>query len=144
MLIFNKPKSNYRKWYEQHKERISAKRKKRYSEDPEYRARAIEASRRRRSGEQAPPIPPVPPNAPISLEEAADRLGKGVSTLREWRRYKYFPEPTRHNRGLWFTEEQLNLVQELKERLDKYGKRRGPIKQARLREVRAFIGANWN
>jgi len=143
MLILPKKKSSYQKWYEQHKERISAKRKKLYAENPEYRERAVEASRRRRSGEQTPPVPPVPDGL-ISFEEAAKRLGKGASTLREWRRKEYFPSPKQHNRAPWFTENQVILLGKLKECIEKYGKRPGPIKPAQLNEVRAFISANWN
>src|SRR6266851_8456252 len=101
MLILPKKKSSYQAWYEQNKQRLAAQRKKLYAENPEYRQKAIEASRRRRSGNQTPPAPPVPPEGLISFEKAADRLGVGTSTLREWRRMKYFPEPTRYNRAPW-------------------------------------------
>src|SRR5436190_5809282 len=110
MLILPKKKSSYQKWYEQNKKQLSEKRRKRYAENSEYRQRVIEASRRRRSGEQSPPVPPVPPDAPISFAQAADRLDRGKSTLREWRRNNYFPEPKYHNRGCWFTENQVILI----------------------------------
>jgi hypothetical protein len=144
MLILPKKKTSYQRWYEQNKQRLSEERKKKYAENSEYRQRVIEASRRRRNGEETSPAPPVPPDAPISLAQAAGRLGIGTSTLREWRRLKYFPEPKRHNRAPWFTENQVMLLGKLKEYLQKYGKRRGPINLAQLKEVRAFIAANWN
>jgi hypothetical protein len=143
MLILPKKKSTYQKWYEKHKERISAKRKKLYAENPEYREQRIEASRRYRSGERTPPAPPVS-DGRISFQQAANRLGKGDSTLRGWRRKKYFPEPKLHNRAPWFTENQVILLGKLKECIEKYGKRRGPIKQSQLKEVQAFIAAHWN
>src|SRR5437763_811710 len=144
MLILPIKKSTYQKdWYEKNKERLSAKRKKRYAENSAYRQRLVETSRRRRSGEQPPPTPPVPADAPISFEEAADRLGKGLSTLREWRRRQFLPEPTRHNRGLWFSEKQVTLLGKLKEYLEEYGNCRRPqMKLAQLKEVRAFIASN--
>jgi len=37
-------------WYEKNKQQLSEKRKKLYAENPEYRERAIEASRRHRKG----------------------------------------------------------------------------------------------
>jgi hypothetical protein len=120
MLILPKKKTSYLRWYEQNKQRLSEERKKKYSEDAEYRQRVIGASKRRRSGEQTPTLPPVPPDAPISLAVAADRLGIGRSTLREWRAKKYFPEPKRHNRGLWFTEKQVELLRPIKEFFKKY------------------------
>ena len=46
-LTFEKAKphrSQFREWYQKNKERLSAKRKKLYAEDPEYRRRALEAS----------------------------------------------------------------------------------------------------
>src|SRR5205809_5288976 len=136
MLIFKNTKSSYQQdWYQKNKQQLSVKRKKRYADNSEYRQRAVEASRRRRSGEQTPPVSPVPPDAPISFAEALVRLDKKPSTLREWRRMKYFPEPKRHNRALWFTENQVILIGKLKECLRKYGKRRGPIKHAQLKEV---------
>ena len=49
VLKLKKPKSSHQKWYEKNKQRLSEKRKKRYAEDPEYRSRAIEASRKRRN-----------------------------------------------------------------------------------------------
>ena len=131
-------------WYQKNKQRLSEKRKKRYAEDSEYRERALKASRRYRSGERTPPVSVVPPDAPISLKEAARRLGKGASTVREWRRKKYFPEPRQHKRTYWLTEHQLTLIGKLKECLDVFGKRRGSIKDAQLKQVRAFISANWN
>src|SRR6266567_7122792 len=141
MLTIKNTKSNYRDWYHKNKQRLAAKRKKLYAENPEYRQRALEASRRSRRGERAPP---TPPDVPISFAQAADRLDRGISTLREWRRKKYFPEPKRQNRGLWFTENQVSLLKKLKEFYQVYGKRPGKVKHDRLNEVRAFIWGNWN
>ncbi len=44
-------KSNYEKWYEKNKQKLSEKRKKLYAENPEYREQRLEASRRYRSCE---------------------------------------------------------------------------------------------
>ena len=44
-LILKKRESGFRNWYENNQQRLSEKRKKRYAEDPEYRQRALEASR---------------------------------------------------------------------------------------------------
>jgi len=140
-LILKSTKSTYQKWYDKNKERVAAKRKKLYADNSEYRERALEASRRHRRGEQTPP---VPPDAPISFAQAAERLGKGTSTLREWHRKKLFPEPKRHNGRLWFTEKQVSLLEKLKEFYQVYGKRPGKVKEQLLKEVRAFIAANWN
>jgi hypothetical protein len=53
-----KAESVYRKWYLKHKERLSAKRKKLYAENPEYRERALEASKKYRdTGSAVAPMP---------------------------------------------------------------------------------------
>jgi len=140
-LILQKQESPFRGWYAKNKERLSEKRKKRYAEDPAYRERALEASRRRRQGEQTPTAPPD--DAPISFGEAAERTGISVSTLHEWRRKKHFPEPKRHSGRLWFTEKQMLLLTKLKEVIRVYGKRRGNVKWDRLKEVVASTSANW-
>src|SRR5262249_12071371 len=120
MLTLPKKKSSFQRWYQQNKARLSEKRKKQYRENAEYRERQVEETRKRRSGVQPPPTPPVPPDAPISLAQAAELVGVGISTLREWRRKNLFPEPKRHNRGLWFTEKQVELLKPIKEFFKKY------------------------
>jgi hypothetical protein len=109
-LILKKKESGFRNWYEKRKQRLSEKRKKLYAENPEYRQRALEASRRYRRGERTLP---TPADAPISFAQAAELTGIGVSTLHEWRRKKLFPEPKHNNRGLWFTEKQVLLLKNI-------------------------------
>jgi hypothetical protein len=143
-LILKKKKTESRShdWYQENKQRLSEERKRRYAEDPEYRKQALKASERQRRGERTPPIPP---DAPISFAEAAKRTGIGVSTLHEWRRKKYFPDPKRHNgRRLWFTENQVQLLKNLKEFFRKDGRKPWKIKRDGLKEVVASIGAGWD
>jgi hypothetical protein len=128
-------------WHEKNKERLSAKRKKRYAEDFEYRQRVIEASRRHRRGERTLTTPPD--DALISFPQAAERIGISASTLYEWRRKKFFPEPKHYDGALWFTDKQVLLLTKLKEVIRLYGKRRGSVKLERLKEVVALICANW-
>jgi MerR HTH family regulatory protein len=139
-LILKKKESGYRNWYEKNKQRLSEKRKKQYAEDPEYRQRALEATRRRRRGESTLTTPPD--GTPISFAEAAERTSVGKSTLHCWRRNKLFPEPKHHSGALWFSEKQVLLLQNLKDRV--YGKRRWYMKLDRFQEVVAYIFANWN
>jgi hypothetical protein len=141
VLILKKKESGFRNWYEKNKQRLSEKRKKLYAENPEYRQQALEASRRRRRNE---PTPPKPPDAQISFLQAAERTGIGVSTLHEWRRKKYFPDPKRYNRTLWFSEKQVLLLKNLKEFFRVYGKRPWKIKLDRLKVVVESICANWD
>jgi len=117
MLTIKNTKSNYRDWYHKNKQQLAAKRKKLYAENPEYRQRALEASKRYRRGERTPPMPP---DAPISFSEAAERLDVGNSTMREWRRKKLFPEPKHHKGQLFFTENQVSLLRQIKHILKIY------------------------
>jgi predicted DNA-binding transcriptional regulator AlpA len=141
-LILKMKESNYSSWYEKNKQRLSAKRKKLYAENPEYRERALEASRRRRRSE---PTLPRPTDAQISFAQAAERIGIGVSTLHDWRSKKFFPEPKRHNgRRLWFNEKQVLLLKNLKEFFRAHGKKPWKIKLQRLKEVVTSISASWD
>ena len=140
-LVLKKKESLFRKWYQKNKQRLSDERKKRYAQDPEYRQRQLESSKRYRRGERGLP---KPPGAPISFAQAAELTGIGVSTLHEWRRKKLFPEPKHHNRGLWFSEKQVGLLKNLKEFFRVYGKRHWDGKRDRLKEVVASICANWD
>jgi hypothetical protein len=143
-LIAKKEKSNYNSsWREKNKERLSAERKTRYAEDSEYRQRVREASRRRRRGEVALTTPPA--DAPVSFGEAAKGIGIHISTLHHYRRKKYFPEPKHHNgRRLWFSEKQVLLLKTLKDFFRGYRRKAWSVKLARLKEVIAYISANWN
>ena len=140
-LILKKKVSGFRNWYEMNKQQLSEKRKKLYAENPGYRQRALEASRRYRRGERTAS---QQPEGLISFAQAAEHTGIGVSTLHEWRRKKYFPEPKHHNRGLWFSEEQVLLLTNLREFFRKYGKRRRSMNRERLTMVVASISANWD
>ena len=136
----SKKKSKFAIWYDENKEDLSAKRKKQYAEDAEYRQRAVENGRRNRRGERIP----QPAHAQISWSQAAKQIGIGLSTLREWRRYKYFPKPIRYNRGLWFSHKQVQLLKGLKEFFKKHGNRRPfQVKEKLLAQVKASIAADW-
>jgi hypothetical protein len=141
-LILPKKTTAFREWYAKNKEQLSEKRKQRYAQDPEYRERAMEASRKYRHDQSTPIVPPS--DAPISFAEAADRIGRHVSTLHEWRRKKYFPEPKHYSSRLWFGEGQVLLLTKLKEFLRANGRKPRSIKLERLKKVVAFIEVNWD
>jgi hypothetical protein len=105
------------------------------------RQRTLEAVRKRRRGE---PTLPIPPDAPISLAQAAERTGISISTLHDWRRKQYFPEPKHHCHGLWFSEKQVLLLRNLKEFFRVYGKRPWNVKQELLKGAVESIGAGWD
>ena len=140
MVLILKKQSAFQRWYGKKKQWHSEKRKKRYAEDPEYRQRALEASRRYRRGERT--LPTLPDDAQIPFAQAAQAIGVSDSTLQTWRSKKYFPEPKHHNGHLWFSEKQVLLLKDLKDRI--YGKRRWYMKWDRFKEVLASIWANWD
>lgn len=139
VLISQQNESSSSRWYRKNKQQLSEKRKQRYAQDPEYRKRAVEASRRRRRGERSLTGPPQ--DAPISFAEAAEQIGVSRSILREWRRRNFFPEPKHNNGRLWFSEKQVLLLKQLKDRV--YKKRRWYLKSDRFREVITSTFANW-
>jgi len=139
-LILRKKESGFRKWYQENKERLWEKRRQRYAQDAEYREHALEASKKRRRGERSLTTPPE--EALLSFAQAAERIGRHVSTLHEWRRKKLFPEPKRHNGRLWLSERQVCLLKDLKEKV--CGKRRWYMKTDRFKEVIAYVRDNWD
>jgi len=141
MLSFQEKLSYEQQWYQKHKKRLSAKRKKLYVENTEYRQKAQERSMQYRNGERTPTIPA---DAPISMAAAAACIGVGKSTLRDWRRSKYYPEPKRYKGRLWFTQNQLSLLRELKRVLRLYKMRPLKMKQEKLKEVCELISSSWN
>jgi hypothetical protein len=137
MTLNLKKESAFAKWYAKNKERLSDKRKKLYADEPQYRQRALEASRRRRRGELRVPVP----NGLISFAEGAKSIGVGVSSLHDWRSKGLFPEPKHDNGSLWFSDKQVRLLKHLKSKV--YGKRRWYMKVDRFKEVIAYTFANW-
>ena len=140
-LIFEKtrPKgSTFRKWYQQNKERLSAKRKKLYAKDPEYRQRALEAGKRRADTEASSMI-----TGHVFLAQAAQDLDITISTLREWRRKHYFPEPKRQNGRLWFTEHQVFLLKSLQEFFKVNGRKTWKSNRHTLKALVQSVWAKW-
>jgi len=132
-------KSAYRRWYEKNKQAVSEKRKKRYAQDPAYRQRAVEASRRRRRGESTAR---TRPEGLISFKETPERIGVSGSALHGWRRQKLFPETKHYGGQLWFSQQQVLLLKHLKNAV--YGRRRWYMKSDRFKEVIAYVKDNWD
>jgi hypothetical protein len=139
-LIMKQKESSFSRWHAKNKQRLSEKRKKLYANNSEYRQRALDASRRHKRGELTVTTPPD--DAPISFAQAAERTGVSGSTLHDWRRKKLFPEPKHHNGRLWFREQQILLLRDLKARV--CGRRRWYMKTDRFKEVIAYVRENWD
>jgi len=126
----------FQKWYAANKKNLNAKRKERYHADAEYRERAktqANKSRKRVAPETAPD------SHPYSFEDVAEALGITQYSLRDWRRRGYFPEPFRQNSRLYFSDDQLSLLHQLKAFLEKGGGR----KEMELETMKNVMFMNW-
>jgi hypothetical protein len=140
-LIFEKTKPkgfHYREWYQQNKERLSAKRKKLYAENPEYRQRALEASKKHRDTEASSML-----DDNVFFTQAAQDVDTTISTLREWRKKHYFPEPKHRNGRLWFTEHQVFLLKSLKAFFRVNGKKTWKSNRYALKDLVESVWAKW-
>ena len=140
-LIFEKTKpkgAEFRKWYQQNKERLSAKRKKLYAENPEYRQRALEASKKHGDTEASSML-----DGHVFFTQAAQDVDITISTLREWRNKHYFPEPRHHNGRLWFTEHQVFLLKSLKKFFQVNGKKTWKSNKYALKDLVESVCAKW-
>lgn len=129
---------DFKSWYQKNKERLAEKKRKRYQEDPEYRAKAMERSKAQRKTTPTP----ITDGYSVSFAEAAKELGVSLWTLREWRKRNYFPEPKERNGRLWFTENQLMLLQKLQEFFVLNGRIKEGTKE-KMNELVSLLFANW-
>lgn len=130
----------YARWYERNKEALSEKRKRRYREDPEYRKACLE---RKAKQSRARSVPPVPEVYTHNFKEAAEALDVSLYKLRNWREKGHFPEPYYHPKGRYFTEAQLNLLQELRDFHEDHSRPYSEDEKVKLQEISDLIHANW-
>lgn len=136
-----KSKEAFKRWYEQNKEKLAARRKERYYSDPEYRRKAIENSRSFRST-RSRRVQPLGGYV-VSLPAMLETLDITVWQFREWRVKNYFPEPSKFGREIWFTENQRSLLAVLTNFLS--GRRRlSKSEKEELAGLVSMIYANWN
>jgi hypothetical protein len=131
---------SYPNWYQQNKERLSAKKKALYANDPAYKAAALARSASRR-GKQ----PPVDLGEyTVSFKDAATQVGVTIWSLREWRRKNYFPEPKHQVGKLYFSQAQVGLLTMLEAWFGLNGRRPSAAKRASLEDFVCMVHANWN
>lgn len=131
---------SYEAWYAKNKQRLLAKRAKRYQEDPSYRAAALERSRRQRVKK---PVKVSSDPHSVSFNDAAQTLGVTVWVLREWRRKNYFPEPHRRDGRLWFTPAQVQRLRQVREFFVQHGARVTDTIRPKLDDVVGLVYSNW-
>jgi hypothetical protein len=131
------------KWYKTHKEDFNSQRRKRYQNDPKYKARVLASARKARDDRRKQN--PKPPGYNVSLVAAAEELGVTIWTLRNWRKMEYFPEPNKFDHWeLWFTEAQVRLLARIQHYLDSNSiKRLSAVQRAELQIIVKQIYAEW-
>lgn len=132
----------FKTWYQKNKQSLSEKRKERYKNDPEYRAKALE--RRKAQIERTPKLRDSKPEIyAFSFNAVAEELGVSAWRLRNWRENSYYPEPYKHGRELWFTQQQVYLLKDVVKFFDKHGSRLTKVAEEELQELVAFVAVNW-
>ena len=134
-----KPGFNWDAWYAKNKARLSEKRARRYREDSAYREAALERSRQQRESKKVP----VTSIYTVSFNDAAQELGVTVWVLREWRRKNYFPEPQHRDGRLWFSPDQVQLLQRVKQFFLQHGARLAEANRGALEDLTGFVYSNW-
>lgn len=135
-------KPNYfENWYSKHKGELAAKRKKRYEEDPVYRAKALaNRANQLRSNRETEPLGE---EYTTTFAEAAEDLNISIWRFRHWRGKNYFPEPHLHGKFLYFTDNQMSLLQGLADFMEQYPRLPAKAKEP-LAELVGLIYANWS
>lgn len=132
----------FKTWYQKNKQALSEKRKERYKNDPEYRAKALE--NRKKQIERTPKLKDSRPEIYThNFAQAAEFLGVSSWRLRNWRENSYYPEPYKHGRELWFTQQQVYLLKDIVTFFDKHSARMTKDIEDELQELVAFVAVNW-
>lgn len=133
------PSAYFQKWYAANKDRLADKRKKTYREDSEYRARALARS----AGQRAKVRGKRPPNHDVPFAICAVMLGVPTTTLREWRRKNYFPEPYHHQSKMYFSNRQVTLVRAIRNYFANAQSRPKHSDRWRLLQIIDWVKDNW-
>jgi hypothetical protein len=131
------PNTDYFKdWYQKNKGSLATKRKAKYQTNPDYRAKRLASSYRQR--ERSRKV--LPAGCEVNFSTAAKRLDITFFMLREWSKRKYFPEPVKYAGRMWFTENQVLLMEKLAQFFNQNGSR---TKNVELSFIVDWIFANW-
>lgn len=135
--------TDFDKWYNKNKDKLSAKRKLRYQTDPEYRQKALDEAAKARALRAAGKVKEKLEGYPYSQLEAAAVLGVTAGTVREWMNKKYFPRPRLFKRRFVFSTLQVDLLEKLKSFLRERGTKTG-VNSPEFEDLKAFIAVNWS
>lgn len=139
-----KKPSPWKSWYDKGgKDKIAENRKKKYQDDPEYRAKVIRNSvqyrKKRREKESGPP-----PEYNYSYQEAADEIGVSVTVLHHWRLKRWMPSPFKHKGRVLFTQTQVELLSKLAEFLKNRSRAHTARDLKDLEDLVSEILVNWS
>lgn len=141
-----KKENHFKKWYQENKDALAARRAKRYAEDPAYRARQLEiarASYKRRFGSRS-----IPDVYVVRQKEIPDYVeGLTVGRIRTWRENGYIPEPFRKHNEVWYTHPQIQLMRALQayfEARDSGSTRIPAREKGSLEDLVKDIKENWD
>lgn len=105
----------YADWYAKNKKRLSDKRKERYYSDPEYRAKVLSYSKRKRENSGGPPSIEINgAKVPLmTLTEAAEAVNVSRESMLNWEKKGLLPEtPYRltERRVRYYTKSMVSVV----------------------------------
>lgn len=136
------PTTAFKTWYDNHKTEYNAERRRKYYENAEYRKRMLDSATKSRKNKK--PRSTRPEEYSLSLSETAAMLDVTIWTLRNWKENRYYPEPSRFNGEVWFTQHQFQLLSKIKYFLNKNGiTRLDAAERAELRKIAAVIHEEW-
>jgi len=140
-----------KRYYKHHKKRITASRKRRYKQDPDYRSRIRTASReayRRNTGVSCSLGEPVDDMPDVieyegrryyPLSYAAESADVSVQTIRRWHKMGIIPDMLQETDGRkwrWFTSHQLVLLQKMRG----YNN----MSHVKKREAKEYVAETWD
>ena len=144
-------RKSVRKWYSKHKDEYNKKRRERYHTDPEYRKRAIKASRETRKRRAKSNTSNVTMRdyhgtqvQVFSIGKAAEQIGRTAWVIRSWEVDGTIPKalPEFSESARFYTEHQVELLKWLSEELTKAG----PSNMAQSiakKQLKATIHERW-
>lgn len=118
--------SSWSKWYAEHKDQHNAKRRERYRNDPDVRAKARQnAARNRSKGDK---VNRVSYKRKVGnffvtffpITKAAADIDRSAQLIRVWEKKGYIPEPLLDDSRRLYTEKQIALMKDLAEFMDTY------------------------
>ncbi len=143
--------ATYRRWYKENRTTLSQKRKARYQNDPEYRAKIIAAAKRRRDQGQVESnrkfqrlVATASGNKRVDvfpIGTVATQLGCNAQMLRNWEKRGWIPPSSFSDTQRLYTRAQIKLMKKLQAFMEKH--RRVKRAQNRFDKIRSEIDAQW-